>query len=188
MRVLVVAADPLARAGIASMIAEAVDVVGAIGPGEPALPADAVLYDTGAGDVPERFDGGPIVALVGREDVAAAALIAGARAVIWRTSPTARIVAALNAVVAGLSAIDDGLWSAATRPRRDPRDDGGLTPRELEVLRLLADGLSNKLIADRLDISEHTAKFHVVAIFGKLGVTSRTEAVVEGLRRGLVLL
>jgi two-component system nitrate/nitrite response regulator NarL len=63
-----------------------------------------------------------------------------------------------------------------------------LTPRELEVLRLVAEGLPNKTIAARLDISEHTVKFHVNTILGKLGVASRTEAVVRATRLGLILL
>ena len=61
-----------------------------------------------------------------------------------------------------------------------------LTPREFEVLRMLADGLGNKEIANRLGISEHTSKFHVAQILAKLGAGSRTEAVAIGMRRGLV--
>jgi DNA-binding NarL/FixJ family response regulator len=61
-----------------------------------------------------------------------------------------------------------------------------LTSRELEVLRMLADGLSNKEIAARLGISDHTAKFHVTQILGKLGAASRTEAAAIGIRRGLI--
>jgi DNA-binding NarL/FixJ family response regulator len=63
-----------------------------------------------------------------------------------------------------------------------------LTDRELQVLSRLAEGLSNKQIAARLGISEHTAKFHVNAILGKLGVQSRTEAVVRAARLGLLML
>ena len=63
-----------------------------------------------------------------------------------------------------------------------------LTPRESEVLQMLASGLANKEIATRLAISEHTVKFHVASILGKLGAASRTEAVTLGIRRGLVLL
>jgi two-component system, NarL family, response regulator YdfI len=63
-----------------------------------------------------------------------------------------------------------------------------LTRRELEVLQMLAAGLSTKEIAARLNISEHTIKFHVASILGKLGAGSRTEAVSLGIRRGLVLL
>ncbi len=63
-----------------------------------------------------------------------------------------------------------------------------LTARELEVLDLVAEGLSNKLIAHRLSISEHTVKTHVASIFAKLGASSRTEAVSQAIRRGLIML
>ena len=63
-----------------------------------------------------------------------------------------------------------------------------LTARERQVLQMLAGGLGNKEIAARLKISEHTAKFHVASILGKLSAASRTEAVAIGLRRGLILL
>lgn len=61
-----------------------------------------------------------------------------------------------------------------------------LTPREMQVLRMIADGLGNKEIAAQLGVSNHTAKFHVAQILAKLGATSRTEAVTIGIRRGLV--
>jgi two-component system, NarL family, response regulator YdfI len=63
-----------------------------------------------------------------------------------------------------------------------------LTPREIEVLRLLADGASNKLIAHKLGISDHTVKFHVTSILSKLNAGTRTEAVTLGIRMGLVYL
>ena len=63
-----------------------------------------------------------------------------------------------------------------------------LTPREIEVLRLLADGASNKLIAHQLGISDHTAKFHVGSILSKMNAGTRTEAVTLGVRMGLVYL
>lgn len=63
-----------------------------------------------------------------------------------------------------------------------------LTPRELEVLEALAEGMSNRAIAVRLAISEHTVKFHVSSIFGKLGAENRTDAVRRGVRRGLIML
>jgi DNA-binding NarL/FixJ family response regulator len=63
-----------------------------------------------------------------------------------------------------------------------------LTPREIQVLALLAEGLSNKSIAVQLGISDQTVKFHVAAIIGKLGAANRTEAVRRGLRRGLIAL
>ena len=63
-----------------------------------------------------------------------------------------------------------------------------LTPREIEVLRMMAEGFANKEIALRLSISDHTVKFHISSILGKLGVSSRTEAVTQGIRMGLILL
>jgi len=73
--------------------------------------------------------------------------------------------------------------------RKNQNEDSAgeaLTPRESEVLRMLADGLGNKEIAKRLGISDHTAKFHVAQILAKLGAGSRAEAVAIGMRRGLV--
>jgi DNA-binding NarL/FixJ family response regulator len=64
----------------------------------------------------------------------------------------------------------------------------GLTPREAEVLQLLAEGQTNRAIAQSLRISEHTVKFHVTAILGKLGAESRTEAVVQAARAGWIVL
>jgi DNA-binding NarL/FixJ family response regulator len=63
-----------------------------------------------------------------------------------------------------------------------------LTPRELEVLGMLADGLGNREIASRLGVSDHTVKYHISSILDKLGAATRTEAVTVGLRMGLILL
>ena len=76
-------------------------------------------------------------------------------------------------------------------PSPDPATDAliePLTPREIEVLHLLAEGMTNRAIAQRLEISEHTVKFHVNAILGKLGAQSRTDAVVRATRLGVILL
>ena len=80
------------------------------------------------------------------------------------------------------------LFAGAAAPQPGGSGSEALTPRELEVLRLLAQGLPSKTIAGRLAISEHTVKFHVGAIMGKLGAASRTEAVTLAIRRGLVAL
>ena len=71
---------------------------------------------------------------------------------------------------------------------RDPHFEESLTPREVEVLELLAEGLPNKAIAARLGISDQTVKFHVAAISGKLGAANRTDAVRLAVRRGLITL
>jgi DNA-binding NarL/FixJ family response regulator len=74
------------------------------------------------------------------------------------------------------------------RLRPDTTYDEPLTPREIQVLELLAEGLPNKSIADRLGISDQTVKFHVASISGKLGAANRTDAVRRALRRGLITL
>ncbi len=112
-----------------------------------------------------------------------------AHALISRDANAEQIVAALVAVAAGL---------VVTQPRafaNGPaagmaRDTAGerLSPREVDVLNRLAQGASNKQIATALAISEHTVKFHITSIFAKLGVSSRTEAVTVGVRRGLIML
>ena len=79
---------------------------------------------------------------------------------------------------------DAFLLSAATTERAIPLEP--LTPREIEVVGLLVQGLSNKTIAGRLGISDQTVKFHVAAICGKLGAANRTDAVRHAIRRGLV--
>jgi DNA-binding NarL/FixJ family response regulator len=72
------------------------------------------------------------------------------------------------------------------RARVDPEFVEKLTPREHEVLVLVADGLRNRDIARELQITEHTVKFHLASVFGKLGASSRTDAVRRGLRLGLI--
>src|SRR5262249_12146248 len=90
---------------------------------------------------------------------------------------------AIKSVAAGLLVFDGAL--IPQRQEENPPEEI-LTPRESEVLRLLADGLSNREIATQLNISEHTIKFHIGSILGKLGASSRTEAVTRGLRSGLI--
>ena len=106
----------------------------------------------------------------------------------------AQIASAVRAVADGLVTLDRSLsarLAGARLPQRAP--DGGntpgetLTPREVEVLQRMAEGLPNKQIGTKLGISLHTVKFHVAQILGKLNATSRTEAVTTGARRGYVL-
>ncbi len=113
-----------------------------------------------------------------------------------RDAGTEEIVAAVLAVASGLTALDRSLALEAltglARGRMEAEPVGAheepLTAREREVLQLLAQGIPNKQIAQRLSISEHTVKFHVSAIMTKLGAASRTEAVTTAARRGLLLL
>lgn len=75
---------------------------------------------------------------------------------------------------------------ATAAPATVPREGAALTPRELDVLRLVAQGLGNKEIAAELDLSAHTVKYHLASVLAKLGVRSRTEAVSRGIRTGLL--
>jgi len=86
------------------------------------------------------------------------------------------------------SAIDDGGRKARSWLDDNDEPQEALTPREVQVLELLAEGLPNKAIAARLNISDQTVKFHVSAICGKLGAANRTEAVRRAVRRGLITL
>jgi len=134
--------------------------------------------------------GVPLLALVADEGTAAEALAAGAQGALFRDVDGHRLTAALQATALGMVVLDQALAASALRSRPHLTGPGPepLTPRELEVLQLLSQGLSNKSVADRLGISEHTAKFHVNAILAKLGAQTRTEAVVRAVRLGLVLL
>lgn len=118
--------------------------------------------------------------------LAAPALRAGIRGAILADATPQEIEGAIQAINAGLVVTAPELLQQAA-PAAEVLSDP-LSERELEVLDLLAEGLSNKLIAHRLNISEHTVKTHVASIFGKLGASSRTEAVSQAIRRGLVML
>jgi DNA-binding NarL/FixJ family response regulator len=76
---------------------------------------------------------------------------------------------------------------AGEAPQLAAGEAATLTARELEVLRMLAEGAANKTIAWKLEISEHTVKFHVAQILAKLNAGTRTEAVTVGIRKGLIL-
>jgi DNA-binding NarL/FixJ family response regulator len=134
--------------------------------------------------------GPPVVALITDEIQALEARTAGARGLLLRDTSAERLVAALTAAARDLIVLDPPLAvpMLGARDPSSPTPVEDLTPRELEVLGLLAEGLPNKAIARRLGISEHTVKFHVNAVLGKLGAQSRTEAVVRATRLGLILL
>jgi two-component system, NarL family, nitrate/nitrite response regulator NarL len=220
VRVLLIGDDPLARSGLAALLAAepGIAIVAQSAPGEDAVAAiaaiaehdpDVVLWDLGSR--PENplelpgtpaEEGAPLLALAPDDGPAAEALAAGARGVLYRDVAAGRLVAALEAVARGLVVLDADLAAPLLQPLAasaagiagiaSPAEPDEpvepLTPREVEVLQLLAEGLSNKLIGSRLGISEHTAKFHVNAILGKLGAQGRTEAVVRAARLGLILL
>jgi DNA-binding NarL/FixJ family response regulator len=133
-------------------------------------------------DAEERLDDVPVIVVLSQADHAqiTRTLRAGARGVVPSNVTGPGLAAAVRAVYHG--------WVLSPPDTVPAAPVEALTPREIEVVRVLADGLSNKEIAGRLGISEHTVKFHVNSILGKLGAGSRTEAVTIGLRSGLILL
>ena len=214
VRLLIVGGDPLARAGLTALLRAqpGLAVAGAAAADDDleaavaAFRPEIILWDLGwshdwdaagavealaallEGDADRR-----IVALLPADAPGRAIWAAGARGLLPRAASAERIAAAVIAVAQGFAVIEPGLAegliheagppAAPVEPLVEP-----LTTRELDVLRLLSEGLPNKTIAGRLNISEHTVKFHVNAILGKLGAESRTEAVVRATRLGLIFL
>lgn len=185
-------ADHVGRAAVSQADGEAdlADVVEAVHP-------DVVVWEPQWNPdlIPERLaDLGnshpAVVILVPDGAEPAAAVSRGAQGVLRRDTDGASLMAAVRAVSAGLLVLDPAVAGAQTlsrghdaAPLAEP-----LTARELEVVQLLTEGLTNRAIAERLRISENTAKFHLNAILGKLGARNRTEAVMLAARAGLIIL
>jgi DNA-binding NarL/FixJ family response regulator len=115
----------------------------------------------------------------------------GVRALLSRDASAAGILAAVEAAASGLAVVDPRELEtllASTAPAAVSAETHTLTARELDVLRMMAEGAANKTIAWKLGISDHTVKFHVASILGKLHASSRTEAVTIGVRKGLIFL
>lgn len=220
LRVVIVADDSLARAGLEALLSARADDLGVLSGLSAcevvdgvttdawfagATPAfDVVLWDLGPDPeiylerlVESDLMSEPLVVLLPDSLHAADVWIAAAtsrgagRGLLLRETEPAQLVAALVAVVEGSVVLDPDL-AADLLPASHRLGASSLvedlTPRELEVLQLLAEGLSNRAIGSDLGISEHTVKFHVNAILGKLGAQSRTEAVVRATRLGLIIL
>lgn len=211
LRVVLVADDPLVRAGLAHMLetldderALRVDLsqnLSGLAELRAALSPDAVLVDLGVDltAARERLRALGVVecavVLVPPGLDAAELLASGVRAALPRSADASALRAALMAASQGLVVLDASLLGALGRRSAAPDRAGSpaargqdLTARELEVLQLLAEALPNKLIADRLGISDHTAKFHVNSVLSKLSAGTRTEAVVRAARLGIVTL
>jgi DNA-binding NarL/FixJ family response regulator len=208
MRVLVVARSELERAGLEALVTSRGHR--AVGGGSASLP-DArrrveetspqvvlALMERGADPprlalAPDAAARAPALVLLGDSlprGWAVRAVRAGARAVLLRTASADAIVAAIEAAAAGLlvlpgDALVEVPQGTAARAAAPPE---ALTAREAQILALLAEGLVNKQIAGRLGISRHTVKTHLAALFHKLGVSTRAEAVAAGARAGVILL
>jgi DNA-binding NarL/FixJ family response regulator len=178
--VCIAISDPLLAQRMISLLAGDAGLEVALGPDEGRDP-DVFLADH------LRAQPGPSIVIDdGAQGVDA--LDADVRAVLPATVDGELLRAAIRVVAAGLMISEaDALRGFSEAPGAD---DGeiALTAREGEVLGLLAHGASNKSIARALDISVHTAKFHVASVFAKLGARNRSDAVAIGIRRGLVLL
>jgi DNA-binding NarL/FixJ family response regulator len=198
-RIAIAAPSAVIRAGLEALLAATPgwEVAGSFAD---ASSLDSLQLDVLVAAVPVselRVVSGAVPAIVlltseGQPEWTADALRSGVRALLPRDAPAAAILAAVEAAASGLAVIDpqelEGLLGSTGVT--EPTDSGGaaLTPRETEVLRMMADGAANKEIAWKLAISEHTVKFHVASVMGKLNASSRPDAVTRGLRRGLILM
>ena len=204
LRLFLLGNDPLARAGLAQLALQAhCAIVGQASSremGEPLwgeleeLMPDLLIWDVAAGwetavfalpDLPF-----PTIALLATPEDAPQVWSSGVQGLLTRQLDSDTLRAAVQAVHQGLRVFAPELLphllAAVVSDGEETALD--LTPRESEVLQLMAEGLTNKAIAQQLAISSHTVKFHVNAIMGKLHAQSRTEAVVQATRRGLISL
>jgi DNA-binding NarL/FixJ family response regulator len=203
-RVFVVAPSPMNRAGLRSMLAAVegtdVRVVGEAasptGPDAVSSGADAVLVADE--DLLEETalavsdDGSQAIVLLSEDDHSVSRLRAlplrGWGVVSPDASPE-ELGAAVTAAAQGLIVLPKALTEGLLQePRPVEELPEPLTAREREVLELLSQGFSNRIIASELHISEHTVKFHISSLYAKLAVNNRAEAVSQGARRGLISL
>jgi DNA-binding NarL/FixJ family response regulator len=198
LRVLVVAASPALRAGLLSLLASdrQLDPIVAEGVelGDAGSAPSAIVVDYTAGEpeeilsLAEAFPGTALV-MIGADPATDGPGLSGAPvAYLPSDVDAAALAAAVRAAATGLIVLDPTVAGATgihTHARTGENAEA-LTARESEVLLLVAEGLPNKAIARELGISEHTAKFHVGSLLGKLGAASRTEAVTLATRRGIL--
>jgi|ERR1700677_2139409 DNA-binding NarL/FixJ family response regulator len=203
IRILVVDDHPLLRAGVAALIGTQEDmvIVGEATSGREAIESyralrpDVTLMDIQMADmsgidaiiaIRNEFSNAKVVVLTTYEGDALAyrALKAGARAYLLKSLVRKDLLNTVREVNAGHKHIQ----SEVAARLADHAADDRLTEREVQVLILMGDGNSNKLIADKLSIAEHTVKGHVKSILSKLGASDRTHAVKLGLKRGITQL
>ena len=166
LRVAVHAGDPLRRAALGRIVAESGHLVV-----DTREEADVVLADGG-------YPSGEV-----RNVVALGIMDDRSRGALPREADAHQIDAAIRAVAAGLIVRAPPARESGFGVMRESEGHALLTPRELDVLAALAEGMTNKAIARRLDISLHTVKFHVESLFRKLGARTRTEAVAKAAER-----
>ncbi|MGB9753264.1 helix-turn-helix domain-containing protein [Roseiflexus castenholzii] len=203
IRVLIVAPTPALRAGLRALLTAAnVEIIDAIGSlvdlSGIAADIDVIL----AADESVLADADQVLAeepryaaLLLSDDARQADVLRGLPLTAWgiltHDVGAAELAAALHAVAQGLIVLAPNLAARLLQARQSPIEEPTgepLTARERDVLELVSQGLSNKQIAQKLHISEHTVKFHLSSLFAKLGVSSRTEAVNRGARQGIITL
>lgn len=209
IRVLVAAASAVRRAGLEALVKSAprlklvgsAPLVSGVSAQARGFQPDVMVADLDHADpqvIATALGGGgmAVVTLIDAPNPAWAmrALRGGIKAILPRDAPSEEIFSAIQAAHAGLVLLDPAVIQDLARhvhvedADSSPQAFDELTAREIEILRMLAEGLGNKQIAAQLGISEHTVKFHISAILDKLGVASRTEAVTSGIRMGLILI
>lgn len=210
VRVAVIAASPQVRASLQSIV-EAHPALAFLGSAADAETLAGDLAGTApdvvvADNEPEASDALKTLFEPGRAPPALVLLLddadsdwfldelpAEATAILSRNVTPVEIGAAIEAAAAGLCVLSPDILArllAGRKPLRQTASGGpfeALSTREIEVLAMLADGLGNKEIAQQLDISDNTVKSHLSSIFGKLGATNRTEAVMRGMRHGYIM-
>lgn len=205
LRVLVADDHPVVRAGIAGLLAAepGIEVVGEAADGEQAVAMAAALRpDVVVMDLRmPRLDGDEATARIRSssptvrvlvlttyetDDSILRAIEAGASGYLLKAAPPEEIVAGVRAVAQGGTALAPALAASLVRGMTDRGSTPSLSPREREVLALVADGLSNPEIAERLFLGEATVKSHLGHVFDKLGVRDRTRAVTRAMELGLL--
>jgi DNA-binding NarL/FixJ family response regulator len=177
IRVRIEASTAVVRAGFEAVIeaSQGIRIV------DSTIDADVILRD----DLPGIRDRHIPFVVLCDEPLTPALLRRGVHSALPRDASPDQIIAAIYAAGAGLVTVPAESAQAVLADEREAEGEP-LTPREIEVLEMVSEGLSNKQIAARANISEHTAKFHVNSILGKLAAATRAEAVMRGMRRGLL--
>jgi DNA-binding NarL/FixJ family response regulator len=206
IRVLIVDDHPIVRAGLVGLVDAAADleVVGTAASGEQAVATasavapDVVLMDLRMpgidGDeatariVAERAETRVmILTTYETDDAILRAIGAGASGYLLKAAPEDELLAGIRAVAAGEVALAPSVARVLVRQASQPPEPAPLlTPREVDVLRLVAEGLSNRVIGERLHVGEATVKTHLLHAFGKLGVDDRTRAVTRAMELGIL--
>lgn len=205
IRVLVADDHPIVRAGVVALLdgVDGIEVVGAVADGAEAVEAarrlvpDVVLMDLRMPGTDGVAATAAITAALPRtrvvvlttyetDDAILDAITAGARGYLLKAAPEQEIVAGVRSVAAGATVLAPGIAAALARGVQRERTAPRLSPRELEVLALVADGESNPAIAQRLHVAEATVKTHLLHVFEKLDVSDRTRAVTRAMELGLL--